>query len=129
MIERAEKPSAHIEVIAARPEQEPILANLLEFYAHAFSEFHDLELGAHGRFGYSSLSLYWAEPGRYPFLVRVDGKLAGLVLVKRGRKSLAMRTSGMLGSFLFFVDTGGEESELKSPMKCGGDSRGCGKFV
>ena len=35
----------------------------------------------------------------------------------------------MLQSSLFFVDTGGVESELKSPMKCGGDSRGCGKFV
>jgi predicted acetyltransferase len=84
MIERAEKPSSHIEVIPARPEQEPILANLLEFYAHDFSEFHDLELGADGRFGYSSLPLYWAEPGKHPFLVEVDGKLAGLVLVKRG---------------------------------------------
>jgi len=84
MIERAEKPSVHIEVIPARPEQEPILANLLELYAHDFSEFRDLQLGADGRFGYSSLPLYWAEPGRHPFLVRVDGKLAGLVLVKRG---------------------------------------------
>jgi len=73
-----------IAVIPARPEQESILANLLELYAHDFSEFHDLELGADGRFGYSSLPIYWAEPGRHPFLVRVDVKLAGLVLVKRG---------------------------------------------
>jgi predicted acetyltransferase len=80
----AERPSAHIEVIPARPEQEPILANLLELYAHDFSEFHDLELGADGRFGYSRLPLYWSEPSRHPFLVWVDGKLAGLVLVKRG---------------------------------------------
>ena len=84
MTERAEKPSAHIEVIPARAEEEPILADLLELYAYDFSEFSDLELGADGRFGYSSLPLYWAEPGRHPFLVRVDGKLAGLVLVKRG---------------------------------------------
>src|SRR6516225_1911763 len=84
MIERAEKPSAHIEVIPARPEQEPILANLLELYAHDFSEFLDLELGDDGRFGYSWLPLYWTEPGRHPFLVWVEGRLAGLVLVKRG---------------------------------------------
>src|SRR5216684_2740960 len=81
MIKRAEKPSAHIEVIPARPEQESILANLLELYAHDFSEFHDLELGADGRFGYHCLPLYWSEPGRHPFLVWVEGKLAGLVLV------------------------------------------------
>jgi predicted acetyltransferase len=84
VIKRAGKASAHIEVIPARPKQESILANLLELYAHDFSEFNDLDLGADGRFGYSSLALYWNEPGRHPFLVRVEGKLAGLVLVKRG---------------------------------------------
>ena len=74
----------NIEVIPAAREQESILANLLELYAHDFSEFHDLEIGADGRFGYSHLPLYWSEAGRYPFLVWVDGKLAGLVLVKKG---------------------------------------------
>jgi len=84
MTKPAEKLSAHIEVIPAAPEQEPTVANLLELYAHDFSEFHDLEIGANGRFGYPSLPLYWSEPGRYPFLVKMDGKLTGLVLVKRG---------------------------------------------
>jgi predicted acetyltransferase len=84
MIKPAERPSARVEVVPAGPEQEPVLANLLELYAHDFSEFHDLELGADGRFGYSSLPLYWSEPGRYPFLSRLDGELAGLVLVKKG---------------------------------------------
>jgi hypothetical protein len=44
------------------PEQELILANLLELYAHDFSEFHELELGSDGRFGYGGLPLYWSEP-------------------------------------------------------------------
>jgi len=74
----------HLEVILATSEQEPILANLLELYAHDFSEFYDLTLRADGRFGYDQLPLYWREPGRYPFLIRVDGDLAGFVLVKRG---------------------------------------------
>jgi predicted acetyltransferase len=71
----------HIELISATPEQEPILANLLELYAHDFSEFHNLAIGDDARFGYPSLPLYWSDPNRHPFLVRVDGKLAGLVLV------------------------------------------------
>lgn len=74
----------HVEVVPARPEQQTIMANLLELYAHDFSEFHDVAIGADGRFGYEPLRLYWSEPGRYPFLVWVDGKLAGFVLVKRG---------------------------------------------
>jgi predicted acetyltransferase len=81
---RDAKGFAHIEVIPATEEQEPILANLLELYAHDFSEFSDLELGPDGRFGYRDLSLFWREPDRHPFLVRIDGRLAGLILVKRG---------------------------------------------
>ncbi len=84
MTRLVERASAHIEVISAAPEQAPILANLLELYAHDFSEFQDLELAADGRFGYGQLPLYWREPNRHPFLIRIDGNLAGLVLVKRG---------------------------------------------
>jgi len=74
----------HIELIPAASEQQPVLGNLLELYAHDFSEFHDIDLGADGRFGYPHLPLYWSEPNRRPFLVRVNCELAGLVLVQRG---------------------------------------------
>jgi len=73
-----------IQVVPASHEQEPIIANLLELYAHDFSEFHHLELAADGRFGYQDLPLYWSEPDRHAFLVKVNGRLAGFVLVKRG---------------------------------------------
>jgi len=79
-----EKGAAHLEVVPATLEQQPILENLLELYTHDFSELQELPIGADGRFGYKWLPLYWSEPDRYPFLVRLDGKLAGLVLVKRG---------------------------------------------
>jgi predicted acetyltransferase len=74
----------HVEVVPAAPEQESILANSLELYAYDFTEFRNLEIGEDGRFGYPPLPLYWTEPDRHPFLVKVDGKLAGLVLVKKG---------------------------------------------
>jgi predicted acetyltransferase len=72
-----------VEVIPATEDQQPILGNLLELYAHDFSEFFPVELGKDGRFGYANLPLYWSEPGRHAFLIRLDGKLAGLVLVKK----------------------------------------------
>jgi len=84
MTKSAAKSVGQIEVAPAPPDQQPILANLLELYAHDFSDFHGIELGADGRFGYKSLSLYWSDPGRHPFLVRIDGKWAGFLLVKRG---------------------------------------------
>ncbi|HLJ51311.1 MAG TPA: GNAT family N-acetyltransferase [Bryobacteraceae bacterium] len=78
-----------IELIRATPAQEPILANLIELYAHDFSEFHAIDLGEDGRYGYKQLPLYWIEADRHPFLIRVDGKLAGFVLVKRESDSAA----------------------------------------
>jgi predicted acetyltransferase len=80
-------------------EHAPILANLLELYAHAFSEFHSLDLGPDGRFGYESLPLYWSEPNRHPFLIRGDGKLAGLALVKRGSEISGNQTVWDMSEF------------------------------
>jgi predicted acetyltransferase len=85
MTEPGSKPFAYVAVIPATAEQEPVLANLFQLYAHDFSEILDLPLQGDGRFGgYKDLPLYWSEPGRHPFLVWVDGKLAGFVLVKKG---------------------------------------------
>jgi predicted acetyltransferase len=77
----------HVELVAAALHQQAVVANLLELYIHDFSEFHHVEIGEDGKFGYPNLSLYWSEPDRYPFLVRVDGKLAGFVLVKKSTVS------------------------------------------
>jgi len=72
-----------IEVIPATPAQAPILANLLELYVHDFSEFRHFQIGDDGRFTYPPLPFYWSDPDRHPLLVKMDGKLAGFVLVKR----------------------------------------------
>jgi predicted acetyltransferase len=71
------------EVLPATKEEMPIVANLFELYAHDFSEFYPVEPGPDGRFGYPDLQLYWSEPGRQPFLIRIGGKLAGFALVRR----------------------------------------------
>jgi predicted acetyltransferase len=42
-----------------------------------------VQIGEDGRFGYAALPLYWSEPGRYPLLFKVDGKLGGLALVEK----------------------------------------------
>jgi predicted acetyltransferase len=83
MTKDPDKPLAQVELIPAERDEESILANLLELYIHDFSEFNNCEIGGNGRFGYGSLPLYWSEPDRHPFLVRTNGKLAGLVLVTR----------------------------------------------
>jgi predicted acetyltransferase len=58
-----------------------------------------LDLGPDGRFGYESLPLYWSEPNRHPFLIRGDGKLAGLALVKRGSEISGNQTVWDMSEF------------------------------
>ena len=74
-----------IELVRATPDQQPIIANLIELYAHDFSEFYPIELGTDGRFGYKDLALYWSEADWLPFLVQVNGRWAGFVLSRRER--------------------------------------------
>ena len=73
-----------VNIIPATQDQQPILANLIELYAHDFSEMADLQLNSNGRYGYTPLPLYWQQPNRHPFLVTVDDRLAGFALVKQG---------------------------------------------
>lgn len=73
----------HVEVNEATASEAPILDNLLELYAHDFSEIFELQLGADGRFGYTELPLYWQESNRRPLLLKVDGNLAGFALLRK----------------------------------------------
>jgi len=70
-----------VQVTPAAIDEKSIVRNLLEFYIYDFSEYEGWDLNEHGIFGYRYLDHYWTEPGRHPFLVRVDGKLAGFALV------------------------------------------------
>jgi predicted acetyltransferase len=80
-----------------------LMSNLLELYIHDLSDvFPNIELGADGRFGYEKLPLYWSEPERrFAFLIRCDGRVAGLVLATRG--SPAVEDPDVLDVAEFFV--------------------------
>jgi len=99
MTERPTERFDNVAVIRASPEQEPILANLLELYVHDFTEFRDIEIGPDGRFGYNRLPLYWSESGRHPFLVKIGNRLAGLILVKKGSEVSGDATAWDMAEF------------------------------
>jgi predicted acetyltransferase len=84
--------SLHVELTRAAPEQQPLLANLLQLYCHDFSESIDIEIGPDGKYPYDSLPLYWTEPHRHPFLIMVNGTPAGFALVKRAGTSTDFNT-------------------------------------
>ena len=72
-----------------------VLRNLIELYLHDASEFDPRDVNEHGLFGYRYVDHYWAEPGRWPFFIRVDGTLAGFALVRE--------ESGVFDMAEFFV--------------------------
>ena len=73
-----------VEAVPAEETDEPTLRNLLQLYLHDLSEFESIEVSDEGEFRYPYLSNYWAEPGRYAYLLMVDDALAGFALVKSG---------------------------------------------
>ena len=54
---------------------------MIELYRHDFSEFDGCDLNELGKYGYRYLDHYWTEEDRHPFILYVDGKVAGFVLV------------------------------------------------
>ena len=75
---------ASVRLELATKSQRPVIERLLQLYWYEFSEMEQTDVGADGLFhldvdGY--IPLYWKESGRSPFLIIVDGKVAGFVLV------------------------------------------------
>jgi predicted acetyltransferase len=64
-----------------------VLANLMQLYVYDWSEILPLDVGPDGRFAEHAIDSYWQDDWRHPFLLRVDGALAGFALVA-GRSRL-----------------------------------------
>ncbi len=73
----------NITINKARPEDREILGNLLELYIYEFTSMEDTDVEDDGRYGFDRLDSYFEEATRHPFLLRIGGKLAGFVLVRR----------------------------------------------
>ena len=71
----------NVELQRLREEDRAVLESLLQLYLYDFTEFDPHDVDESGRFETASLGAYWTEAGRFPFAVRVDGRLAGFVLV------------------------------------------------
>jgi predicted acetyltransferase len=73
-------------LIPAPLSSKPVLENLMHLYLYDFSEYTHDDVDEQGRFTDEYLPRYWTELERCPFLVTVDGKYAGFVLVRQVSK-------------------------------------------
>jgi predicted acetyltransferase len=72
-----------VRIQAATTQERPIVANLMQLYLYDICEFEDGPLNAKGLFELDDyFELYWIESTRHPFLLWIDGQLAGFALVR-----------------------------------------------
>ena len=61
----------------ARPDQKPVIANLIQLYLHDMTEFMPFPVGADGRYEYGFLDRFW----RLPYFIMSGDETAGFALV------------------------------------------------
>lgn len=62
-------------------EEKSLLIQLMELYHYEFSVYSNDDINEYGYYGYEHIDDYWNEEGRFPYLIRVDGKIAGFALI------------------------------------------------
>ena len=70
-----------LEIVPIPYEEKTVLYHLIQFYRYDSSEFDGHALTGHGVYLYKYLDHQWTEEFRRPFFLKVDGELAGFVLV------------------------------------------------
>ena len=70
-----------IELIEAAESEKTVLFNIFEKYFYEFSQWVKTDVEDDGLYHYEWLDCYFTEEKRFPYLIKVDGKLAGLVMV------------------------------------------------
>ena len=91
----------NIELVKVKETEKSILHQLVELYNYDFSEYDQADVNAHGLYGYTYLDQYWTEESRHPFFIKVDGKLAGFVLVNE--YCYVLKAAGARSIAEFFV--------------------------
>jgi predicted acetyltransferase len=88
-----------VDVSPAAFQEKIILRHLLELYQYDLSDVERVDVDGAGLYGYEYLDHYWTEKGRHPFLVRVDGQIAGFVLVSQYSPILERREGHSISEF------------------------------
>jgi predicted acetyltransferase len=70
-----------LEIRPAGEADQPVIQEMSSLYVYDISEFTGWDCADSGRYGCRSFHEYRAEPACHPFLVKVDGKLAGFALI------------------------------------------------
>jgi predicted acetyltransferase len=79
---------AKLDIAVAGMADKPVVARLVQFYLHDFSEFASVgspygDVDGNGAFAMENLDTYWREAGRMALLFRVEGNFAGFAMINQ----------------------------------------------
>ncbi len=74
---------ADVVLVPVEPRERAVLWNLVQLYRHDMSEFRGYELGEDGTYAYDHLDAFLEQADREAWFIRVEGRLAGFVLINR----------------------------------------------
>lgn len=70
-----------LELIEVKPEEKQTLLNLMEKYLCEFSQWEKTDVNENGLYEYEWIDYYFTEKERFPYFIKIDGKLAGFILI------------------------------------------------
>ena len=89
----------NIEIVGVKEQEKEALMSLLEKYLYEFSQWEKTDVNEDGNYGYEYLDCYFDEENRYPYFIKVDGKLAGFVMVSDYPEVLERKTDYCMSEF------------------------------
>ncbi|MGN0666823.1 MAG: GNAT family N-acetyltransferase [Huintestinicola sp.] len=88
-----------VELILASEKDKALLNNLLEKYLYDFSQWEKTDVSDDGLYHYEWLDYYFTEENRYPYIIKVDNKLAGFALISDYPEAPGEETDFCLSEF------------------------------
>ena len=77
------RPVQNVVLQVAQTSDHDCIEMLMQFYHYDASEWISLDITQNGRYAFRSIRRFWDDPKQFPFLIRVDGAVAGFAVIDK----------------------------------------------